>query len=96
MLNLIKYKKKKEINKQIYKYILMQFAYKTLYSSLIQKYFIFIYNWENFHKFDKKSKHICFLTGRRSAVYRTFHLSRLKIKEHAQFGHFLGLKKISW
>jgi len=95
MLTTIKSKQKKEINKQIYKYILMQFAHKTFSSSLIRKYFIFIYNWENSYKLNKKNKHMCFLTGRSRAVYRTFHLSRLKIKEHAQYGHFLGLKKIS-
>ena len=40
-------------------------------------------------------KNICFLSGRSRAVYRVFHLSRLKIREHAQFGQFIGFKKIS-
>ena len=41
-------------------------------------------------------KNICFLSGRSRAVYRIFHLSRLKIREHAQYGQFIGFKKISW
>jgi len=43
-----------------------------------------------------KARTICFLTGRSRSVYRTFHLSRLKLREFAATGCFSGLAKASW
>jgi len=74
----------------------MQIARKSHYFLSIQRYIIFTYNAKKFNTPSINKKHICFLTGRSRAIYRTFHLSRLKIREHAQQGHFIGLKKISW
>ena len=42
-----------------------------------------------------KARTICFLTGRSRSVYRTFHLSRLKLREFAAAGYFNGLAKAS-
>ena len=36
---------------------------------------------------------ICQLTGRTRSIYRIFQLSRIKIREHAGFGIFLGIAK---
>ena len=42
-----------------------------------------------------KIRTICFLTGRSRSIYRSFRLSRLKIREYAGFGYFPGLSKAS-
>jgi ribosomal protein S14 len=55
-----------------------------------KQYIMLLYRCNNL-----KIRNICFLSGRSRAVYRVFHLSRLKIREHAQFGQFIGFKKIS-
>jgi len=39
---------------------------------------------------------ICFLTGRSRSAYRTFKLSRSKLKQYANAGYFSGLSKSSW
>lgn len=42
-----------------------------------------------------KTRTICLLTGRSRSVYRSFRLSRLKIREYAASGYFTGLSKAS-
>jgi small subunit ribosomal protein S14 len=39
---------------------------------------------------------ICFLTGRSRSIYRTFKVSRMKLKQYANAGYFSGLTKSSW
>jgi small subunit ribosomal protein S14 len=43
-----------------------------------------------------KVRSICILTGRSRSVYRSFKLSRLKLREYGQAGYFTGLSKASW
>jgi small subunit ribosomal protein S14 len=43
-----------------------------------------------------KVKNRCFVTSRSKSVYRRMTLSRIKIKELANNGLILGLKKLSW
>jgi len=40
-----------------------------------------------------RTRSICLLTGRSRSVYRFFRLSRIKIREYAKSGYFLGIKK---
>jgi ribosomal protein S14 len=42
-----------------------------------------------------RTKSICILTGRSRSVYRMFKLSRLKVREYAHSGYFIGLSKAS-
>jgi ribosomal protein S14 len=43
-----------------------------------------------------KIRSICLLTGRSRSVYRTFRISRLKLRTYANAGYFTGLSKASW
>lgn len=43
-----------------------------------------------------RTRSICLLTGRSRSVYRFFRLSRIKIREYAKGGYFLGVKKAQW
>jgi ribosomal protein S14 len=43
-----------------------------------------------------KTRSICILTGRSRSVYRSFRLSRIKLREYANAGYFTGLSKASW
>lgn len=42
-----------------------------------------------------KTRGICILTGRSRSVYRSFRLSRMKLREYANAGYFTGLSKTS-
>ena len=42
-----------------------------------------------------RTRSICILTGRSRSVYRFFRLSRLKIREYANAGYFIGVTKAS-
>lgn len=42
-----------------------------------------------------KVRSICILTGRSRSVYRSFKMSRLKLREYAHQGYFTGLAKAS-
>jgi ribosomal protein S14 len=42
-----------------------------------------------------KVRSICILTGRSRSVYRTFKMSRLKLREYASQGYFNGISKAS-
>lgn len=42
-----------------------------------------------------KVRSICLLTGRSRSVYRSFKMSRLKLREYASQGYFTGLSKAS-
>jgi ribosomal protein S14 len=42
-----------------------------------------------------KIRTLCLLTGRSRSIYRSFRLSRLKIREYAGLGYFPGLSKAS-
>lgn len=43
-----------------------------------------------------KVRSICLLTGRSRSVYRSFKMSRLKLREYASQGYFTGISKASW
>jgi ribosomal protein S14 len=75
---------KQKLEQEIIFFIKQQGQYEC------KRYIILLYRHKNI-----RIKNICFLSGRSRAVYRVFHLSRLKIREHAQFGQFIGFKKIS-
>lgn len=45
--------------------------------------------------FFTQNRNICLLTGRSRSVYRLFKLSRLKVREYAHRGYFVGLSKAS-
>jgi ribosomal protein S14 len=75
---------KQKLEQEIIFFIKQQGQYER------KRYIILLYRHKNI-----RIKNICFLSGRSRAVYRVFHLSRLKIREHAQFGQFIGFKKIS-
>lgn len=55
----------------------------------------------NFHSFFKtfssfsRSRKNCALTGRSRSIYRMFQLSRMKIREFANDGRFIGITKSS-
>lgn len=42
-----------------------------------------------------KVRSICILTGRSRSVYRSFKMSRLKLREYAHQGYFTGIAKAS-
>ena len=42
-----------------------------------------------------KVRSICILTGRSRSVYRSFKMSRLKLREYASQGYFTGISKAS-
>jgi ribosomal protein S14 len=42
-----------------------------------------------------KVRSICLLTGRSRSIYRTYRISRLKLKAYANAGYFTGLSKAS-
>lgn len=42
-----------------------------------------------------KVRSICILTGRSRSVYRSFKISRIKLREYANAGYFVGLSKAS-
>jgi len=42
-----------------------------------------------------KVRSICLLTGRSRSVYRSFKMSRLKLREYASQGYFTGISKAS-
>lgn len=44
----------------------------------------------------KDLKRVCILTERTRSVYRLTMLSRIKTREYASNGYYVGLKKASW
>lgn len=43
-----------------------------------------------------KVRTVCILTGRSRSVYRSFKISRIKLRKYANAGYFTGLSKASW
>ena len=43
-----------------------------------------------------KYKNRCFISGRSSAIYKQFKISRIKLRELVNNGIMVGLKKASW
>jgi ribosomal protein S14 len=66
-----------------------------IYSKKTRKYLQNLTNQQD-NKFSyTRTKNICILTGRSRSVYRFFRLSRLKIREYANAGYFVGITKAS-
>ncbi len=88
---------KKEVTQLLYHLTLCFFSQNFVFEkqNFVQKYF---FNYQV--KFLTSSpftkiRTVCFLTGRSRSIYRSFRLSRLKIREYAGFGYFPGLSKAS-
>ena len=95
-------KLKKRHNFQSRKFYQYSIKNKTLlfeqqrFPSHFYRYYL---NWQSklaFRSSFTKTRTICFLTGRSRSVYRSFHLSRLKLREFGAAGYFTGLSKASW
>ncbi len=86
---------KKEITHLAYHLFLCFFCQNSIKYNFVQKYFL---NYQlkglTYSPFTKR-RTLCFLTGRSRSVYRSFRLSRLKIREYASLGYFSGLSKAS-
>jgi len=65
-------------------------------NSQIKKYFFNLQQKLLFMSTVTKTRSICILTGRSRSVYRTFRVSRLKLRHYANEGYFVGLSKASW
>ena len=61
----------------------------------IQRYLLNLQQKLMFSSSLTKSRSICILTGRSRSVYRSFRLSRIKLREYANAGYFTGLSKAS-
>jgi ribosomal protein S14 len=89
---------KKEVTQLLY-HLALCFFYQNFASSkqnYVQKYFSTCQlKLLTFLPFTK-TRTLCFLTGRSRSIYRSFRLSRLKIREYAGSGYFPGLSKASW
>jgi ribosomal protein S14 len=86
---------KKELT-YLLQHLFFSFYQNALKQNFVQKYFLnYHLKWLTGSPFTKV-RTLCFLTGRSRSVYRSFHLSRLKIREYAGFGYFPGLSKASW
>jgi ribosomal protein S14 len=55
-----------------------------------------IYSKINKRSFISKINNLCFITFRNKSIYKKFNISRIKLKELANNGLLLGLKKYSW
>jgi len=66
------------------------------YNKKIYRYFWYLYQKGLYRATFTKTRSICLLTGRSRSVYRSFRLSRLKLREYAASGYFTGLAKASW
>ena len=82
---------KKEIT-QVLRNILLPFVYRKLH---VKRYVLNVQQKLLFASTLTKTRTICLLTGRSRSVYRSFRLSRLKIREYAASGYFTGLAKAS-
>jgi len=79
---------------QILSNILNPFLIQEINSHL-KKYFFHVEQKMIFNLSVTKIRTICLLTGRTRSVYRTFRISRLKLKHYANAGYFTGLSKAS-
>jgi len=61
----------------------------------IQRYLLNLQQKLMFSSSLTKTRSICILTGRSRSVYRSFRLSRIKLREYANAGYFTGLSKAS-
>jgi ribosomal protein S14 len=64
-------------------------------TSHIQRYLVDVQHRVLFTSSFTKVRNICILTGRNRSVYRSFRLSRIKLREYANAGYFTGLSKAS-
>jgi ribosomal protein S14 len=84
---------KKKFIRNLY-YILNPF-FVQISNPQIKKYFFNLQQKLLFMSSITKTRSICILTGRSRSVYRTFRVSRLKLKHYANEGYFVGLSKAS-
>lgn len=85
---------KQEIKFLVYKTIRLNWL--KISSKKIRQYLQDLINQTN-RKFSyTRTRNICILTGRSRSVYRFFRISRLKFREYASSGYFIGIRKSSW
>ena len=81
----------KEINQELYQ------VFRSFFGHAVNKYLIrYLLHLQPKSSPFTKIRNICILTGRSRSVYRSFRLSRLKLREYAIAGYFVGLTKASW
>jgi len=81
---------KKEIHQELYSVL------RPFFGQAVNMYFIrYLLHSQAKSASFTKVRSICILTGRNRSVYRSFRLSRLKLREYAASGYFVGLAKAS-
>jgi ribosomal protein S14 len=63
--------------------------------TIIQKYLSNLKQFNTPSNSSSRLRSVCILTGRSRSVYRSFKMSRLKVKEYANMGFFIGMSKSS-
>jgi ribosomal protein S14 len=78
--------------------ILYQIVSRLLFRSKtyhISRYILDVQHHVLFASAFTKMRSVCILTGRSRSVYKSFRLSRIKLREYANIGYFTGLSKAS-
>jgi len=92
----IKLARFKEQQIYLYKMLLPFVGYKgSTIPSSVWKYFFNFHIYYKTHASFSRSRKTCSLTGRSRSIYRFFQLSRIKIRETASSGLFVGVSKSS-
>jgi ribosomal protein S14 len=88
---------KKEVTQLLYQLFLCFFSQKFALEKQIYVKTYFLHSQSKLltNSPFTKIRTLCFLTGRSRSIYRSFRLSRLKIREYAGAGYFPGLSKAS-
>lgn len=64
--------------------------------TIAQKYLLNLKQFATPSNSSSRLRSSCILTGRTRSIYRNFKMSRIKIREYANSGFFIGMSKASW
>lgn len=87
---------RKEASIYIYRYMLGTAGPIVQLNAPMAKYLLYVYKYFKSNGSLSRVRGFCMFTGRTRGFYRTFRMSRMKIREAIKEGSFLGIRKTSW